>query len=309
MYRSGENLYAKLSEFIDSSERLVIFVPYIQARPLQQLLKGNSHKVATVITSWKAKDLLTGVSDIEVFKTCAQMKVPLLLNNRLHAKVYVDYPKCSFLTTANISNRALGLETQKYNYELGCEVKNSLEDIVYLDRILMSARQVTQAIYDAMKQHLKKTVIDSEPDELGFVEENDPFLLSALPMSKSLDHIYRAYSGDLSLSFEEKQSAFHDLSKYAIPSGLDYDSFVKQLREKFFAHNFIKKLLEYNGEGRRFGELRRWIQNNTTSVPVPRSFEINDPLNHVYDLVTELSEGRYQKIQPGKRTWVLKKIV
>ena len=254
MYRSGENLYAKLSEFIGSSERLVIFVPYIQAISLEQLLKEASHKVSVVITTWKAKDLLTGVSDIEVFKTCAQMKIPLLLNDRLHAKIYVDYPKRSFLTTANISNRALGIEAQKYNYELGCEVKNSLEDIVYLDKILMSARQVTQAIYDAMKQHLKKMVIDSEPDELEFVfvEENDSFLLSALPMSRSLDHIYRAYCGDFSLSFEEKLSAFHDISKYSIPPSLDHDSFVKQLRENFFAHNFVKKLLEYNGMGRRF---------------------------------------------------------
>ena len=235
------------------------------------------------------------------------MNVPLLLNNRLHAKVYMDYPKRSFLTTANISSWGLGLEKQKYNYELGYDLENSLEDIIYLDRILIEARQVTQTIHDSIKEYIKDIELDSVPDEFEF-EEEDPFLLSALPMSQSIEHIYRAYSGDTSLSFEDKQSAFHDLSKYSIPPGLNYDSFVKQLRENFFAHKFVKKLIDYNGDGRRFGDLRNWIRKNTTSVPVPRSFEVNDPLNHVYDFITELSEGHYQKIQPGKRTWVLKKV-
>ena len=68
MYRGGQDLYTKLLEFIDKSERLVIFTPYIQARVLEQLLRKDAHKVAVVVTTWKVKDLLTGVSDIAVFK-------------------------------------------------------------------------------------------------------------------------------------------------------------------------------------------------------------------------------------------------
>ncbi len=309
MYRNGEDLYTKLLEFIYTSDRLVIFAPYIQSKILEDLTNESSHKIAAIVTTWKPKDLLLGSSDIEVFKTCSKRNIPLLLNNRLHAKIYLDYPKRSFLTSANISHRGLAFNIEKYNYELGVETTNSLEDIVYLDRILIDANEVTQEIYDTIKQYLKNLCIDNAPDEFDFTKEEDHFLLSALPMSQSIEHIYKAYSGDVNLTFEEKQSAFHDLRKYSISPRLTYKEFMQQLRGNFFSHAFIKKLLKYNGAGRRFGELRRWIQKNTTSVPVPRTIEINDPLNHIYNLVTELSEGRYQKIQPGKRTWVLQKVL
>ena len=308
MYRSGENLYQEIIHFQKQAKSLIIFTPYIQSYTLEKIIQDISRKINSIVTTWRPRDFLLGVNDLEVFSLCSNYQIPLLINNRLHAKVYLDYPKYSLISTANISNQAMGIKSKKYNYEVATKVENTLEDITYFDKILIESMEVNKEMYVNMKEYINSTDLEELSDEYIFETVEDHFLISALPMSESVDKIYQVYSGDMELAFEEKQAALHDIYKYSIPLGLNYEDFLKQLKENFFSHKFIKSLLRYNGEGRRFGDLRAWIQEKTTSVPTPRRFEINDPLNHIYNLVVELSDGQYQKIQPGKHTWVLKKI-
>jgi len=268
LHKNGIDLNQKLSEYINHSQNLFIYSPYIKLETLKALLDGQTN-VKAVFVRWETKDLILGASDLEIYPYLKEKGIALFRNSRLHLKAYLDdYKKC-FLTSANISSRALNLPPySKYNYEIGTVVENlNIEDRLYFSIIESDSILITDNIYKQLCEQLpekKKEFPDEEEFAFKFEAPDKDFLISSLPMTYSIETLYRIYEDKEFVSDVELNCVLHDLAIYQIPLGLPSNEFREKLSDAFFSHRFIKSFLENLQTTNEiyFGKAKEWVHKN-----------------------------------------------
>jgi hypothetical protein len=305
LFKNGIDLQPKLSEYISNSQGLFIFSPYIKLETLKSLIDGQGN-VKAVFVRWETKDLILGSSDLEIYPYLKAKGITLYRNSRLHLKAYLDEYKNCFLTSANISSRALNLPLYpNYNYEIGTIVENlGIEDRLYFSIIESDSILITDNIYKQLNEQLtekKKEFPDEEEFHFKFEAPDKDFLISSLPMTYSIETLYRIYEDKEFVNELELNCVLHDLAIYKIPLGLPSKAFREKLTEAFFSHRFVKgflKNLESTGEI-YFGTAKDWVHKNCTDVPTPRKFEITENIQILYRWIVKLGNGKYEIDRPN----------
>lgn len=305
LFKNGIDLQSKLIEYLNISENLFIYSPYIKLETLKALI-DEQNNIKAVFVRWETRDLILGSSDLEIYPFLRDRGIALYRNTRLHLKAYVDdYKKC-FLTSANISARALNLPAYpNYNYEIGTLVDDlDIDDRLYLNIIESDSTLITDNIYNQFKEQLpkKKKEFPNE-DEFSFkiVAPDKHFLISSLPMTYSVETLYRIYEEKECISDVELNCVLHDLAIYKIPLGLESVKLRQKLKESFFDHPFIKGFLEnVDSTGEiYFGSAKEWIHINCVDVPTPRKWEITENIQILYKWIVKLGEGKYYVDRPN----------
>ena len=114
---------------------------------------------------------------------------------------------------------------------------------------------------------------------------------------------------------EEISYAAHDLELYQIPKNLNKFEFFNYLKEVFNQHLFIKKFKEAvktvkddrnpeRDSSMRFGAVRQWFSENTTTVPTPRNFELNSYVKILYEWICYF-DNNYSWSIPATRSEVI----
>lgn len=305
LFKNGIDLQIKLVEYIRNSQSLFIFSPYIKLETLKNLIDDND-KVKAVFVRWETKDLILGSSDLEIYPYLKDKGIALYRNPCLHLKAYLDEYKRCFLTSANISSRALNLpQRTNYNYEIGTIVENlDIDDRLYFSIIESDSVLITDSIYKQLSDQLiekKKEFPNEEEFSLKFEAPDKDFLISALPMTYSVETLYRIYEDKKFISETELNCVLHDLAIYKIPLGLPSNEFRQQLSEAFFSHKFIKNFLD-NLESTNdiyFGSAKEWIHRHCTDVPTPRKWEITENIQILYRWIVKLGNGKYEVDRPN----------
>lgn len=301
---SNENQpYSDIYDFLEGAENeIVIFSPYINPNVLNKLLANKSANVS-VITTWKLQDLWFGSSSLDTYTYAKNNSIKLFVNNRIHLKVYmVDWKEC-VSGSANLTERGMGLSST-YNYELNAKHDNiDLETSIYLRSIIAESKLVNESIYEEYKKALlelpDKPNLKDVCDDLN--AEVDEFLVSSLPMSLNINALYNLYSNNYKTDNEEELNcALHDVALFKIPKKFTRSEFYSYLSEAFFDSLFVDELLGFVGEkGRYFGEVKEWIQNNCSDVPVPSRRDLTGNIQVLYKWIVELSNGRYAVDRPN----------
>jgi len=293
-----------IQEFLASAQQeITLFAPYMKKDALCQLLPISSPSVV-IVTSWKMHDLWLGASDIMLYPYLLEKSHKLYINNAIHLKVYMaDWMRC-ICGSSNISLRGLGL-TEQYNRELNVAI-----DLIdnkarlYLRQILTDSILVNDAIYKNYVDRLESlTPPPAKPEDLDLasINRDQQFLISALPMSRSIDELFTLYKNNYDSSEQEAVNcAMHDIALYKIPPALNRDAFLSLLKSQFFSSQFIIKLLEFIDAGERyFGEMKAWIQNNCADVPVPSRRDLTGNIQILYRWIVDLSDGQYAMDRPN----------
>jgi phosphatidylserine/phosphatidylglycerophosphate/cardiolipin synthase-like enzyme len=305
LFKNGVDLQTKLAGYISASQDLCIFSPYIKLETLKALIK-ESDKVKAIFVRWEARDLIQGASDLEVYPYLKSKEIALFRNSRLHLKAYLDeYKKC-FLTSANISSRALNLPPySNYNYEIGTVVEElGIEDRLYFQKIERDSMLITDSIFKQFSEQLKQ-MKKNIPQEIEYnfkIETLETeFLISSLPMSYSAKRLFEIYFEVSNYDETELNCFLHDLAIYNIPFGLTPIELKHRLSSEFFSHKFISAFLtnlESTGEI-YFGTAKEWIHKNCTDVPLPRKFEITTNIQILYSWIVDLGNEKYAIDQPN----------
>ena len=305
IFKNGIDLQQNLVEYINTSTSIYIFSAYIKIDTLKSLIETQSN-VKAVFVRWDPKDIIQGSSDLEIYPYLREKNIPLFRNSRLHLKAYLDEFKRCFLTSANISSRALNLpEFEKYNYEIGTIAENlDIEDRLYFNMIESDSMLITDNIYNQLLEQLPDLKLEF-PDETNFdfkfEESNKNFLISSLPMSKSILSLCEIYENNESASGIELNCMLHDLALYKIPLGLSKNILLEKLKTAFFDHPFIIAFLEKLSLSNEiyFGTAKEWIHKNFTNVPLPRKWEITENIQILYKWFVELGDGMFIADVPG----------
>lgn len=305
IFKNGVDLYDNLVTYINGASKLSIFVPYIKLDSLKQLIESNDN-IQFVIVRWQPRDLIIGASDLEIYPYLRERGITLYRHPRIHLKAFVDNYSKAFIGSANISARALNYpETDLYNYEIATIVDGlDFADRLYLSVIESESILITDAIYEQFKDQLSEK-IRSFPGEQDFdikIESPDKhFLISSLPMTYSVETLYRIYTTKESVHDVELNCAMHDLALYDIEMGLTSEKFKEKLKRNFFSHQFIRsflKNLDVSGQI-YFGTAKDWIHKNCSDVPVPRKWEITENIQILYRWIVKLSDGIYAIDRPN----------
>lgn len=305
LFINGIDLSCRVIDYISTSHRVFIFSAYIKIQTLQSLIDERDN-IAAVFVRWEPRDLIHGASDLEIYPYLKSKGIALYRNPRLHLKAYIDDYKRCFLTSANISSRALNLPPYPdYNFEIGTIVEDlGINERYYFNVIENESMLINDEIFNQIKEQLP-IKMESFPEEddfqISLSSLDKEFLLSSLPMSYSVDVLYDFYVLNRYDSEEDLNCALHDLAIYNIPLNMSASEFLERLTKSFLAHQFIQKFLENldrTGEI-YFGSAKEWIHANCVDVPLPRRWEITQNVQILYRWVVKLGNGKYAVDRPN----------
>lgn len=242
----------------------------------------------------------------------------MYINNKIHLKVYSNNLDDAVVATANISKKGLE-KVDDANIECAVYLETiSNRDRLYFANIIRNSRHVDDELYDSLLAWYEKQ--DKSPrilekfDSIVSPADKNAFLISALPMTESIETFEEAYlqiNNDLPLTFtnETRDCVFHDLANFSIDLGLNKNEFRRQLKASFFSHPFIKRIDSMIDSEIYFGRLKEWIQMNCTDVPIPSRRALTGNVQVLFKWFESLGDGNYVVDIPGAHSQRLRKIL
>lgn len=311
LFKSGLNLDRSVNSFIDGNDKITILSAYIKLDQLKIL--NTEKKVNRIVVRWEIEDLVKGVSDFEdLYIYCKDNDISLFRNTRIHLKALWNNENSVLFGSANVTGKGMGERGTNYNYELsGIANPISFDDISYLNYII----QISELVNDELFLEIKNLVDSIELPVIQFPElptkkkMDDEFLISQLPMTASPKLLLEILTNPNNFSLDEQLKAAHDKVLFDVNIEEDSKEVYSQLKERFNIKPIIVKLKKDIMESPRnsmgYGQVVRWIQENTTSVPTPMSWEIKKEqfVNNLFDWVC-IFDNRFSWERP-KHTQII----
>jgi len=122
---------------IEASERIVVCSAFIKLNALTELLEGVNVGQVSIVGRWQKRDLLAGVSDLEVFELCESSGWKFGIDLNLHGKLFIVDNREVFLGSANMTSQGLGLGAMS-NLEFGTRIEVQHEDLSKISNYLGS---------------------------------------------------------------------------------------------------------------------------------------------------------------------------
>lgn len=307
---SGFNLFDKCKEFTTTNDEITVFSPYVKTEQIRKLNQSNTIK--RIIVRWEIKDLCLGVSDPHLYNYCKENNIALYRNTRIHLKVLWNNKSELILGSANVTNRGIG-ELGEFNFELAGESTiENIETYNYLNKIIFDSEYVDQDLYNEIDNLVSMTdlptvnypILDTNKKQV------DSFLISQLPMTESPSVLFELINELTFLSENKFGTVSHDMVLFNLKEDMPESDFYPQLEFQFNSHPFIIKFKEYvkfrPNQSLHYGGCVSWIQENTTTVPTPRSWEMKSALiiNILYNWICFFDDEFSWSI-PGNRSQVL----
>lgn len=276
-------------QMIASEGRLrLVVAPFIKLDALRELVEEcEDVSDLQVVVRWHPADLVTSVSDVEIYPFLKDKGVALFRHSSIHLKLLVFNQSFAFHTSGNVTRKGLGL-AERGNVEVGCLVTLDDGDWSELLNVLALSEEVDEHMYEQALQYSKEN-----QREVGHLPElnlcpaqSKKFSLDSLPATESPETLFRFYSGepDARQSLDDSPAFVHDLILFAIPKGLDRLSFFDLLEANFKASEFIQALVAFiqTEESARFGAINSWISENCSDTPRPYRRDIKTTTRRLY---------------------------
>lgn len=288
----------------DTSDAITLIVcPFIQSGAIEVILRElDSVRHLQVVTRWRAVDLLSGVSDIEVYPLLRDRGIPLYLHSAIHLKLFVFENAQALVTSANITQSGLGLSATP-NVEIAAQARLEPEDQQQLLVLLSECQRVDDAIYEQARSYIeayRMPVLPPPSLQLMSATADPPFSVLNLPATGSvMDFVaeYRqvaAHDGLGSAEFE------HDRLLFGVLAGVDDTSLRSHLQMRFLKQPFtqaVLTLLKTSGSA-RFGLVTEWVHSLCTDKPTPYRKDIKRLVSNLYQWLAD-SSSQVRVSRPG----------
>lgn len=282
-----------------------IFSPFFTEKGFEYAYRSISDNLkVNLLVRASFDDFISGALSASALKSAIKSGWNVKRFEHLHAKVYFNDNNLLF-GSVNMTGRGLGYPPTG-NFELLAKAELTNKEIKNeFDMIWNQSAEVSDEYLDEISLCIKKLRIEYNSNKklikninLKFKNQKE-FSLNHIVQSKSIHSFYECLvSGEY-----EDPVFYHDYNLLSAYQGISYE----ELLTNFLNINLINKFLFYVGDGRFFGELRRWLVANVEDVPTPSRDDFNEQLNKLYDLVIEATQGQYRRVTPGFRSEKLEK--
>jgi hypothetical protein len=294
------------------AEKKLLFViaPFIKRHALQELLhQCEDHSELQVIVRWSASDIVSGVSDLEIYEDLKARNIPLYRHSSIHLKMLVFNQNWAFHTSGNITQKGLGIG-ENPNIEVGAQIRLEIKDWIEIQKLLAGATLIDEALYEVARQYREanKSKTDLLPPLRLEAKEDKAFSILSLPAIQSPEKLYQIHQEPEAFRDEaDLYSSFvHDIALYNIGNNLNETHFLHQLSQNFKAQSFTEAVVHFIQEKQsvRFGEMNAWITDHCSDKPTPYRWELKVTTNKLYDWLAFFYDEISWEI-PGAHSQVL----
>ncbi len=283
-------LYLSLRKEIRKNKGIILIIcPFIQLYAIKTIIKEiDDYKELKIITRWKEEDVISGVSDINIYKFLKNNNIKLYINQNIHIKLLVFRNNLGFLMTGNITNRGIGISNIN-NVEGGIVTELNKDDWSRILNIINESIEVDDYLYCIYKEYLKenKNLIDLKLPIINIKYPiNKEFSIFNLPVLSSPEEMYMLYKSiNEIINIDKYRMLLHDMTIFNIDFNLSKNVFFACLNKAFINYPFIKAIIEFlkrKNEPIRFGSLKKWLQDNCSDKPVPYMYELTNNAQVLY---------------------------
>jgi len=264
--------------------------PFVKVEALKRLFDSAAPAPGLkVVSRWLPSDLVSGVSDLEVFAYLKEWGCELYVIQHLEMKLYVFNSNWAVSTSANLTLHGLGyVELDKANIEVGNEVDLSPIDWMNLYRVIRGSRLMTAELYARFEEYVNANPPGPPvPEAPGLLGPAKKFTIASLPAMDSPEELAAFYFNPTSPSHtpETARRAFQDLATFGITPALPRLEFDRALGNAFRDSPFVVEFVDYLRAQRslRFGAVNTWIHEKCEDVPLPYRWEIKTNTRALYN--------------------------
>ncbi len=242
---------------------LLIVAPFIKRQTLARLLNETAPQVRiSVITRWHLPEIMSGVSDLDVWPLLRERGAKLHLAQRLHAKVYASESDV-LVGSANLTGAALGWSLQPNDEVL---VHPAAEEAAAVRAFVAALVHRSIEVDDRLHSRYVEMIAGLPPFQLAEVlaeaEAGSEALAKRawLPESRDPMDVERLYAGDFTkLTRAARGDAARDLAALEAPPGLAPEVLRAHVNLQLHQHPLVRQLSDLLRERRRFGEVARIV--------------------------------------------------
>ena len=275
--------------------------PFVSVGAAQEVLAPREGRPTILLSSWRVDYLKSGVSSLDLYQLCKERGWTLLVLDSLHAKYYGDFEN-AWIGSANLTHRGMGLISAANDELLVFVEKLPPEIRIWLHSLTVRATLVTEELYEWYRDWLRvwtKTGSNPTPPQPPRKLVN-PYLVDRLPAVASPSRLWQLLNGSEPEDSSERTASEHDIALFSVVPCETEADFLSQLRRRFEQSPFTAALMDSIGaEGRRFGEVKEWVQKTCTDVPVPYRRELTTHVQALYRWLLELAPDVFEVIQPN----------
>lgn len=280
--------YEALKERLATDDALMMVIsPFIGLEALSRLLQDTRlcSNLKTLVR-WRAEDVRTGVTDIEIYPYLEAHNVPLYMNQDIHLKLYIFESNCALNTSANVTLRGLGY-AEKSNVEIGHFVTLGDGDWLRLYALFEQSRRVDNALYTLLKDYRDRCATIQQPPypDLILPGRSRVYSLSSLPAVESPARLIDLYSSSCWQSADERRRYAHDIVGFGMDRNLSRPEFEVALRQAFRTSPFVLEFVAFLKQESelRFGSVASWIHKRCEDVPLPYRWEVKESTRILYN--------------------------
>jgi len=229
-----------------------------------------------IIVRFRMDDLLSGVTDLELYDYCKNNNWELYINLDLHAKVYLIDNNC-FIGSANLTSHGLSID-KLGNLEISKFFEIDEEENVQLNKVFASSRKMDDELYEVMK---------------GKIEQAEKVKIKINKWDRSIiDEYNQTYELLFQEDFPLNDSPINMIvdEKYL---GINHNDTPEVAKEKFADSKIIKWLidvLEKKESGEiYFGELSEKIHSIIFQEPKQYREDVKKLQKRLYNWLEELN--------------------
>lgn len=216
-----------------AKKEILLVAPFIKESVLSYLVNHIDIDVKlTCVTRWRPEEIISGVSDIEVYDLLKKIKNGnLFLYPWLHAKYYRGDGQV-LVGSMNLTQRAIGFSAPT-NFEILVYVDPSSSELNdFEDKLFYSAVEVDDYLFNSMKLAIEQLKsIEFKPIIYQVNNKTESFTDPHrwIPWCPAPDRLYNVYANinTWQLVTSAEKDARRDLSILNMPQGLDLNSFEK----------------------------------------------------------------------------------
>lgn len=264
----------RLAEAAVGVKEVVLVAPFMKRGALARLLDAVDPETSvSCVTRWRPEEVLSGVSDLDVWALLRDRGGTLGLIPHLHAKYY-RFGEVAFVGSANLTAAALDWRAQA-NLELLVEAYSQAGLIEFEAVVRAQAVPVDEALYEHMQalvetlRPLEAPILDASAENAGdeggrganqlFEEKRDAELW--LPESRTPQVIYDFYRDELDrLSQGEREAAAIDLAAFPLPPRLEEEAFRAYVGWYLAQMPVVQRVDTLVVEPQRFGAVRAFLR-------------------------------------------------
>ena len=277
---------------LEAKESALIMSPFINPDVIMELMEGSEILDVIIVTSWRPDFLLSGVSDPSLYEICKAKGWTLMINNRLHAKIYL-FDSCNMvLGSANCTYSGFG-KGSRNNLEAVVCIHPLEEELFRVMSFVNQSMVVTDSMYNRVLEWLKNQPRPAPLKVNGHLYFESGDSKESLPDSKSPETLWRFVNG-LEMEDSEDIGCSRDSNKYCVSSDDSYEEFLESMRRVFDGISLFREFREFideSDDGRRFGECRSWFKDI-----IQDETDINEYTQRMYSWLTDL--------YPQYRVWI-----